>query len=116
VDGAYVGVLEELHQERLRRLLQRLNRVCLEALNVRGEPLRDLAYLAGGSLRTSARIDIGRARMTYLLGACSHKRAEQEEEEQEEEVDEEEEEEEIQYRSSACFQSLRTSTRTDIGA
>jgi hypothetical protein len=54
--------------------------------------------------------------MTYLLGACSHKRAEQEEEEEEEEVDEEEEEEEIQYRSSACFQSLRTSTRTDIGA
>ena len=41
---------------------------------------------AGGSLRPRTRTEIGRARVTYLRGECSHRRAEEEKKEEEEEM------------------------------
>ena len=62
--------------------------------------------LAGGSLRTSSRTEVGRALMTNLQGECVYRRVEEEEGEAEkgEEEEEEEEEEEDQRRSSVCSQ------------
>ena len=49
-----------------------------------GEALAALCR-AAGSLRTSTRIEIGRARATYLQDERSHRRAAEEEEEEKEE-------------------------------
>ena len=43
------------------------------------EEVSHLGVLAGGSLRTCTRTEIGRARMTYRQGECSCMRAEEEE-------------------------------------
>jgi hypothetical protein len=58
---------------------------------------RQVHHLAGGSLRTSTRTEIGRARRTHLQGEISYHTTQ---------AHAQEEEREVQHRLSACSQQL----------